>query len=214
MASPAPWLHVLDFEGHPSYGVIEYGVVSLWQGEIVQVATRICAPRGAIPEADARLHGLRAAETAQAAPFAEDYERFLAYRQQGLFVAHNQVVEHRLLRETWPYPSLVPDWSPAGQPVAAWGPYLDTLVLARRQWPQLLSHALGDLVAALDLLRPLSALVAEYCPAGRQRPHCALYDALACTLVLQQLAALNSCSTDPQRLLPLMRPPQQTEWAL
>ena len=56
-----------------------------------------------------------------------------------------------------------------------------TLALARRAWPAAPSHALEDLVPALGLLPRLQALLP-----GRE-PHDALYDAVACALLLLHL---------------------------
>lgn len=58
-------------------------------------------------------------------------------------------------------------------PLTRFGPWIDTLRLARLAYPDLASYALGDLVAALGLVPAVNAL----CP-GRTW-HDALYDACA-----------------------------------
>ena len=84
-----------------------------------------------------------------------------------ILVAHNASTEQRVLRESVPMERL--------------GPWVDTLALARAAWPDLETHGLGDLVTALGLEDRVGSL----CP-GRS-PHDALYDAVACGLLLAHL---------------------------
>jgi DNA polymerase III subunit epsilon len=69
-------------------------------------------------------------------------------------------------------------------PLHCFGPWIDTLRLTRKAYPQLASMALEDVVAALQLQPRLDAMIA-----GRA-PHDALYDALACALLLEHFLAL------------------------
>lgn len=174
-----PALHVIDFEGHPRYGVVEYGVVTLTREGIVGVETDLCAATGEIPPADTRVHGIDEAMAAGRAPFAERFERFVELRRTGLFVAHNATVEHHLMKATWAFPPFVPDWSAPGGEVADWGPWLDTLTLAREQETSTTGHSLEALAYGGPLRDLVEETVAEFCPPERSRPHCALYDALA-----------------------------------
>jgi DNA polymerase III epsilon subunit-like protein len=180
-----PALQVIDFEGHPRYGVVEYGVVTLTPDGIVATATALCAPTGDIPPADTRVHGIDAALARGWKPFGEVYDDFVAWRRAGLFVAHNASVEHQLLKATWAYPPYVPDWGCPGREVAEWGPWLDTLVLARTLDPVAQSHALGALSYDGPLRERIAAAVGAHCPPGRDRPHCALFDALATAVWLE-----------------------------
>ena len=102
-----------------------------------------------------------------AAPALADLWPELAPRLAGPVVAHNVGTERTLLQ--------------AAAPLHVPGPWIDTLALARRAWPDAPSHALEDLVPALGLLPRLQALVP-----GRE-PHDALYDAAACALLLLHL---------------------------
>ena len=69
-------------------------------------------------------------------------------------------------------------------PLHTFGPWIDTLALARRVRPDLTSHALADVCNALDLTPRLQ----ELCP-GRDW-HDALYDAFACALICEYCLAL------------------------
>ena len=87
--------------------------------------------------------------------------------QGVVLVAHNAGTEKRVLREA--------------VPMARFGPWIDTLVLARAAWPGLASYALDDLVKQLGLQEQMIAAVP-----GREA-HDALYDAVACGEVLATL---------------------------
>lgn len=200
-----PPIHVVDFEGHPRYGVVEYGVATVADGAIVATATRRCRALAEIPLADVRVHGLAAAELRDLPPFADDFDRFVGWRRSGVLAAHNAWVEHRLLKHTWAFPPFVPAWGEAGE-VADWAPWLCTLRLARARWPSLPAHGVQDLVSAFGLDQALEELAAVHCPAGRDRPHCALYDALAAALVLQ--TALEDLDGDDPACLPALLHPE------
>ena len=105
-------------------------------------------------------------ELAAAPPLPSLWPR-LAPLLAGPVVAHNAGTERSLLQ--------------ASAPLHVPGPWIDTLALARRAWPAAPSHALEDLVPALGLLPRLQALLP-----GRE-PHDALYDAVACALLLLHL---------------------------
>ena len=99
-----------------------------------------------------------------AAPALGDLWPEFAPLLAGPVVAHNVGTERSLLQ--------------AAAPLHVPGPWIDTLALARRAWPAAPSHALEDLVPALGLRPRLESFLP-----GRE-PHDALYDALACALLL------------------------------
>lgn len=84
-------------------------------------------------------------------------------------IAHNIGTERAILRKA--------------APLANFGPWFDTLKMAREALPGLASYALGDVVAALGL----EGECRDACPEGEW--HDALYDAIACGLVFRRLAA-------------------------
>ncbi len=85
-------------------------------------------------------------------------------------VAHNVSVEKKFLRKMAPMHRL--------------GPWVDTLALARKAWPAAPSHKLEELIGGLGL-RPR---VRELCP--DRDAHDALYDAVACAVLLEQIFML------------------------
>lgn len=199
--SAAPWssvpLHVIDFEGSPRTGVVEFGVATLLGGEIVATSTSLHAPRVPVPAIDTQCHGLGAKELKGRLPFESEWDRWVSLRRTGLLAAHNATVESGLLRGTWSRPSVVPAFVGEETSVAEWGPWIDTCRLARAWAPSLGDFRLSSLVSALRLAPRLEALAAEHCPAGRRRYHCALYDALAAALVLRALCGLEGRSAAP-----------------
>lgn len=82
-------------------------------------------------------------------------------------VAHNAGTERSILAAT--------------APLHAFGPWIDTLPLARAAWPGLPSYELERLTEIFGLKPGVNRL----CP-GRA-PHDALYDAVACAALLQHL---------------------------
>ena len=180
-------IHVIDFEGSRGSGIVEYGVVTLRGPEIQDAVTRFCAPVGTITDEDRRRHRISEDEAGQERPFHADWEYFATLREHGPFCAHNSVVENGLLRLVWSYPRRSPDFSEPGAWVASWGPWLDTLYLYRRIYPQLQSYRLKDLIHLFSLQKALDQYAVLHCPPARRSYHCALYDALASALLLQHL---------------------------
>jgi len=180
-------IHFIDFEGSRQSGVVEYGFVTLLRGQIVDSQTRVCSPVGRITDVDRGQHGISEELAAREPLFETEWSLFADLRESGPFCAHNAVVEDRFLRAVWPYPRTSPDFSKEGKCIPSWGPWLDTLHLYRRIYPQLESHKLSVLIQAFDLQVRLDLQASELCPPERCRFHCALYDALASALLLQRL---------------------------
>jgi len=81
--------------------------------------------------------------------------------------AHNITTEKKFLRQM--------------APMHRFGPWIDTLALARKAWPEAPGHKLEDLISGLKL----ETRVRELCPRGEA--HDALYDAIACAVLLEYL---------------------------
>lgn len=190
-------IHVIDFEGSRQSGVVEYGYITLEHGEVVDSGTQICAPVGTITDMDRGQHGISEERAAGQASFENAWSLFAGLRESGPFCAHNAAVEDGFLRAVWSCPRRSPDFSEPHQSTASWGPWLDTLPIYRRVYPQLASHKLQTLVGIFELQPELDRQAGILCPADRQHYHCALYDALASALLLRRLAdepGLKDCS--------------------
>ncbi len=187
-----PWadipLHVVDFEGSRRTGVVEYGVATLLGGRLVGLRTALCAPSSPVPGAETRCHGLTDRDLEGRRPFSAEWPLFNELRGSGLLASHQASVEASLLAATWPHPAAVPAVSETEVAEAQWGPWVDSLALARARLPGLPGHSLGEVVAALGLAGELAAAADALCPEGRRRPHCAGFDALAAALAVLRLA--------------------------
>lgn len=187
-------IHFVDFEGSVASGILEYGVVTMRGGEVLETRTRLCRATGRVRAEDAAVHGIDAAATAACAPFAEDFELFARWRETGPLAAHFANAENTLMKSVWPYPRTSPDFARPGAVVTEWGPWIDTGRLYPQFYPSLASAKLGELVAAFGLQAKLDEWAEARCPEGRRHYHCALYDALAGALLLGRLAEESSLS--------------------
>jgi DNA polymerase-3 subunit epsilon len=187
-----PWIEqpifFVDFEGSRVSGVLEYGVVGLLRGDILETHTRLCAATGWVRPEDTAIHGLRPESLVGQRPVSDEWEFFVQLRERGPLAAHYAGVENALLKGVWPYPRSSPDFARPGERVVDWGPWIDTARIYGQLYPALESGRLEALVQVCGLQQRLDAAADVHCPAGRRRYHCALYDALAGGLLLANLA--------------------------
>jgi|TARA_B110000495_G_C23018463_1_gene603730 DNA polymerase III epsilon subunit-like protein len=177
-------IHVIDFEGGPQCGIVEFGVVTLKGFSIESVATRICRPKAAISKREQAVHGIGTLEASSERPFQDEWDRFAGLRETGPLSAHFASAENSMLKSVFPYPRQSPSWVEESRSVANWGPWLDTGVLYREIGGARDSLNLKKLINSHELQDDLDALGRAHCPDGRQKYHCALFDALASALLL------------------------------
>jgi DNA polymerase III epsilon subunit-like protein len=192
-AVATPWtehpLHFIDFEGSIVSGILEYGVVTMRGGKILETTTGLCRATGRVRVEDVALHGLEAEAVETHAPFAGEFARFARLRETGPLAAHFASAENALLKAVWPYPRTSPDFVRPDATTTEWGPWIDTGRLYPQLYPGLASAKLAELIATFGLQARLDEEAAERCPPERRRYHAALYDALAGALLLTRLAA-------------------------
>ncbi|MEI8242675.1 MAG: exonuclease domain-containing protein [bacterium] len=170
---------VLDFE---TTGAVRGWPVEPWQVGLVRLRggrvvaderseslLRVAADRPFNPRAPGRHARLRH-ELAQATDLPAQWPGLEPWVTGVPLAAHNIGTERGVLEHA--------------APLHRFGPWIDTLRLTRKAYPQLASCALEDVVAALHLQPRLEALVS-----GRA-PHDALYDAFACALLLEHFLSL------------------------
>ena len=85
-------------------------------------------------------------------------------------LAHNAPTERKILKDAFP--------------MHKFGPWIDTLSMARMAYPALESHALSDILDVLEL----TPLVEERCP--ELSPHDAYYDAVGCACLFLHIVSL------------------------
>jgi DNA polymerase-3 subunit epsilon len=170
---------VLDFE---TTGAVRGWPVEPWQVGMVRLRNgrvaaeerrehllRVAADRPFNPRAPGRHARLRR-ELAQAPDLPSLWPELEPWVAGVPLAAHNVGTERGVLERA--------------APLHRFGPWIDTLRLTRKAYPQLASAALEDVAATLHLQPRLDELIA-----GRA-PHDALYDAVACALLLEHFLAL------------------------
>jgi DNA polymerase III subunit epsilon len=118
---------------------------------------------------DEQLHG--------APPIASLWPEFKSRLTGAVLVAHGAGTERRFLRVF---------------PLHGFGPWVDTLAMSRAILPELPDHSLGTVAAALQV----EPTVRSLCPGADW--HDALFDAVACLVVLREL--INACSLGDARV--------------
>lgn len=192
-------IHVIDYEGAPAYGVVEYGVATLVDGKITETHTRLCRAHAPIDPHDVAVHGISYEESLKYAPFENDYDFFVDLRRRGPLAAHNARYEARLTQLAWAFPPLVPSFVQPGEQ-AAWGPWIDSCALARKLSPGLPRYKLQVVVEELGLQNELDAIALDKCPEDRVMYHAALYDAIAAALILKKLLLEGEAKISEERL--------------
>ena len=147
------------------------------------------AANGPVTWAARKVHGIRDEDLAGAPGLHELWPRLRSHLDGHVVVAHGMGTEKRFLRAF---------------PGHAFGPWIDSLLLARAAYPDLASHSLSDLCDELGL----SAAVSTAIP-GR-RWHDALHDAAASLLLLERIIMDFDLGS---RSLDCLRHPDLGPWA-
>lgn len=110
---------------------------------------------------------------AESVPLSALWQELAPWLSGRTLLAHNVPVEQRILKQAFPMHAL--------------GPWIDTLVLARRCFPSLKSYKLSDLIPELGLLETVKKYAAD------GEPHDAFYDAMACAVLFEYMLTLPCC---------------------
>jgi DNA polymerase-3 subunit epsilon len=169
---------VLDYESTGSLSGYDnepwqIGVVSLVAGKVdaasmFESLLRVDANRPFNPHAPGR-HGALRDEISIAPTQQELWPKIKTRLTDQPLCAHNVATEKKFTR--------------AAAPMHQFGPWIDTLRIARKVWKGCPSYALEDLIVMLDL----KSRVDELC-IGKSA-HDALYDAVASAMILEHLLA-------------------------
>jgi DNA polymerase-3 subunit epsilon len=135
-----------------------------------------------------KVHGIRDEDLHGAPTLLSLWPELKARLAGAVVVAHGKGTEKRFLRAF---------------PGHGFGPWVDTLLLARAVWPELPDHSLSALCRHAGLAPALAA----HLPQGRW--HDALYDALASLLLLEHLIAAHDLAARP---LDLLLRPDTSPW--
>lgn len=117
----------------------------------------------------AKVHGITTDMLRGAPAYTELWPQIRDMLRGAVVLGHNPATEKRFLRSF---------------PGHGFGPWVDTLALARQAAPDLPDHALSTLCEALGITDQVSAMVSD---AAHARWHDALYDAAGSLLLLRTL---------------------------
>ena len=134
-----------------------------------QIFTSYIACKRPVRWSAARVHGITT-DTLKGAPeYTELWPQIRDLLRGAVVLGHNPATEKRFLRSF---------------PGHGFGPWVDTLALARQAAPDLQDHALSTVCEALGITETVTALVSD---ASHTRWHDALYDAAGSLLLLRTL---------------------------
>lgn len=119
----------------------------------------------------AKVHGITTATLKGAPAYAELWPQIRDLLRSTVVLGHNPATEKRFLRHF---------------PGHGFGPWVDTLALARQAAPDLPDHALSTVCEALGITDTVTALVSN---ASHTRWHDALYDAAGSLQLLRTLVS-------------------------
>jgi DNA polymerase-3 subunit epsilon len=127
-----------------------------------------------------KVHGITPADLRGAPPLSALWPEFQARLAGAAVVAHGKGTEKRFLRAF---------------PGHGFGPWIDTLWLARAAWPELPDHSLSALCDHLGLTAAVRTLVPS------RSWHDALFDAVASLVLLEQLCGSHTIAAAPVEAL-------------
>ena len=127
-----------------------------------------------------KVHGITTGDLADAPTMHDLWGEFRTRLGGAAVVAHGAGTEKRFLRTF---------------PLHGFSPWVDTLTLARKAFPDLSSHSLGSVADHLHV----SAETASLCP-GRQW-HDALFDSVASLLILREIIAKFGLQARPLEMI-------------
>ncbi|MDB9742085.1 exonuclease domain-containing protein [Akkermansiaceae bacterium] len=113
-----------------------------------------------------KVHGITKGDLRNAPILSSLWPQIQGALANKVVVAHGHGTEKRFLR-AFPY--------------HGFGPWLDTITLSKKAYPDLESYALGDICESLNLTKKVKALVAE------KSWHDALFDSVASLVILENI---------------------------
>lgn len=135
-----------------------------------------------------KVHGITPAHLADAPTLLSLWPELKSRLADSVVVAHGKGTEKRFLRAF---------------PGHGFGPWIDTLHLARAAWPQMSTHSLGSLCDQLELSPHIAGLVPG------KKWHDALYDSVASLSLLSHLIHLHQLAGHP---LDTLLHPDTSHW--
>lgn len=159
---------------------VQIGVALMRNLEICGNFTSFLFTDQPITWAAQKVHGICPSDLIGAPGLLQLWPELRKLLKDQWLVAHGSATERRFLRAF---------------PFHGFGPWVDTLKLARAVWPERKSFALGDLLLDLGLEGELRSTLPSF------RWHDALSDATASLVLLRRLIAETRISSEPAEIL-------------
>jgi DNA polymerase-3 subunit epsilon len=159
---------------------VQIGIAQMSRLKISGTFTSFLFTDEPITWAAQKVHGIRTRDLIGAPRLLELWPELRRLLESRWLVAHGSATERRFLRAF---------------PFHGFGPWVDTLKLARAVWPEKKSFALGDLVLDLGLVDDLRNALSGF------RWHDALSDAMASLVLLRRIVTEASVGAEEAEIL-------------
>lgn len=162
-------IHVIDFEGNTNSKIIEYGIVTIYNNELIYSKTGLI---NLYIKKDLKLI----------------YLTFFKLRNSGLFAAHNASFENNIMKSIFTNIIIYNNFFlNKKNSFPTWGPWIDTYKIYKYIYPNLISYKLMDLINFFKLKKELDYLSEKICNEKKRKPHNALYDSISCSLLIKNI---------------------------
>ena len=186
-----PTIHVIDFEGNKKYGILEWGVATLSNGEVTNVMYGRCRSDRGASERDFREHS-RFEDEQELKSFGEQIPLFVKLRQTGLLGAHSATTEENLLKMYQFSPGKVPSFLFENSEIPIWGPWIDSCLLAKHFFKVEGGYSLSNLCKTFCLEPEINKIENNF-PTSKNyvQFHRARHDAIASAVLLNFIISVN-----------------------
>lgn len=175
----------IDFESAGSQSSladepVQIGISHLCGTKVSRHFVSYLSPQKAVTWTARIIHGISDEQLVGAPRLVDLWPQIKSAMQDRWIVAHGAATEKRFLRIF---------------PFHGFSPWLDTLVLARAIYPTLASHALGDIIHALELDKEPEICTIDF------RWHDASCDSVASLVLLRHLIKITGLAEAPAAIL-------------
>lgn len=175
-------IYAIDFEGSLQTGILEYGIVGISaQHGIFFTETHLCKNKAKIPSTETQCHQISESALEECFDFSHYIQRFINLRSKAFLCAHNASYENTLLNAYCPI--ILNPYTLPKIKSQQWGPWIDTYFLYKKSTKHS-NYNLSELINFFKLDDILEQLSKKFCPPQRKNFHCALFDSIACSLLL------------------------------
>lgn len=159
---------VIDVEGNLNNGIREAALILVNEGKVI-CGTEFSKEFGAKESIDSQIIGY----------FSKDENQIPC-----VLVSHNCSIEHNMLSQLMPYR---PSTNNKVEEIL-WEPWIDSMIVYKKLYPDEQNYNLKSLVDRFINPNEIEKLAKEYCQINKKKYHHAMYDAIACYLLIKRIA--------------------------